>query len=402
MDKQNGAGQTGAVASQKARLYYLDWLRVLATLGVFLFHVSSVFSGAHYEVVNNETSDNLFIIGAFFYPWGMPLFFLVAGAASWFALRRRTASQFRLERGYRLLIPFLTGTLLLGPVQLYTSWRHLTETGVFDGSFLAFLVHRMPRIGPKWFGAFGYHMWFLGFLFAFALLALPIFMWLKGEDGRRLIGRIARLCAHRGGILVFILPPALARLGLQPFFPQLQDWADFFTYGLFFVMGYLLYSDERFCQAIRRDWPILLSVGIITTVAATAIGMSIKSFDVEQAPRTTSEFIMWGLIAVNGWCWVGLMLFVGMRFLNQDSKTLRYGQFTLLPFFLVHQPAILVVAYFVVQWQLPIVVKLLVVAVGAFALSIGLCELVIKRVSFLRILFGLKVKQPVEVQLAAA
>ena len=70
------------------------------------------------------------------------------------------------------------GDILLGPVQLYFSWRHRTETGVFDGSFPAFVVDKAPQIGPKWFGAYGYHMWFLGFLFAFSLLALPIFVWL--------------------------------------------------------------------------------------------------------------------------------------------------------------------------------------------------------------------------------
>lgn len=111
---------------------------------------------------------------------------------------------------------------------------------------------------------------------------------------------------------------------------------------------------------------------------------------------------MWGSMAVNGWCWVAFMLFVGMRVLNQDSMALRYGQFTLLPFFLVHQPAILVVAYFVVQWDLPFGTKLLAVALGAFALSIALCEFVIKRVSFLRILFGLKARRPAEVEIAPA
>jgi len=56
----------------------------------------------------------------------------------------------------------------------------------------------------------------------------------------------------------------------------------------------------------------------------------------------------------------------------------------------VHQPAILAIAYFVVQWQAPIAVKLPVVVLGAFLLSIGLVELVIKRVGFLRLIFGMK------------
>lgn len=382
--------RTGSSAQATVRLHYLDWLRVLATLGVFFFHAINVFSPAGFEINNAERSDLIMIIQVFFFPWGMPLFFLVAGAGSWFALRRRTAGQFTRERTLRLLIPFFTGTLLLGPVQLYLSWSHKSQTGVFTGSFSEFLVNRLPRIGPKYFGAFGYHMWFLGFLFAFSLLALPLLTWLKGEAGRRAVSRLAGLCGRRGAILLFILPIAAVRLGLQLFFPQAQDWADFFSHGTFFILGYLLFADERFLRAIRRDWLILLGVGIIAILAVMALGMSLETFDIENPPRTFWEFLMWGLIAVCGWCWTAFMLFIGMRYLDRNSKVLRYGLSVNLPFFVVHQPVILAVAYFVVQWQATVVFKLLVVALGAFAVSLGLTEWVIKRIGMLRVLFGMK------------
>jgi hypothetical protein len=60
-----------------------------------------------------------------------------------------------------------------------------------------------------------------------------------------------------------MLPLAVVRLGFQPFFPELQSWADFFAYGAFFVLGYLLFADERFSRAIRRDWPIMPTVGLV-------------------------------------------------------------------------------------------------------------------------------------------
>jgi glucan biosynthesis protein C len=381
--------ETGSSAQAAVRLHYLDWLRVLATLGVFLFHASNVFSGTGFEIANAESSDLILLILMFFYPWGMPLFFLVAGAASWFALRRRLAGQFTRERTFRVLVPFFTGTILLGPIQLYLSWLHRTQTGVFDGTLLDFVAVRLAYPFPKILGALGYHMWFLGFLFFFSLLALPLFIWLKGETGRGVVSRLARLCECRGAILLYILPPAVVRLGLQPFFPELQDLADFFYLGTFFVLGYLLFTDERFSRAIWRDWRILLGVGIAAWLAGAAIGYSF-GFDIEKAPRAFWEFLTWGLIAACGWCWTGFMLFIGMRYLDRDSKALRYGQATLLPFFLVHQPAILAVAYFVVQWEATIAIKLLVVVLGAFVVSIGLTELVIKRVGILRALFGMK------------
>jgi len=393
--------QADTAASRAARLHYLDWLRVIATLGVFFFHASNVFNGTRYEIQNPEGSDVIFMIDTFFFPWGMPLFFLVAGAGSWFALRRRSAGQFTRERTLRLLAPFLTGTILLGPIQLYLSWSHRTQTGVFGGSFLDFVSERLSYSVPKLFGAIGYHMWFLGFLFAYSLLALPLFVWLKGETGQRFVSRLAGLCEHRGVILLFILPLAVVRLGLHPFFPELQDWADFFSFGSFFVLGYVLFADERFSQAIRRDWRIILGVGIVAFLAAMAVGMSLEAFDVEVPPRTIWEFVLWGLVAACGWCWTAFMLFIGMRYLDRDSAALRYGQATLLPFFVVHQPAILVIAYFVVQWEAAVAIKLLVVIAGAFVVSIGITELVIKRVGILRAMFGMKTELPARSAMAS-
>lgn len=384
------SSQPGSAAQPAVRLYYLDWLRVLATVGVFLFHVLNVFGPTKFEINNAERSDAIMVVQGFFFPWGMPLFFLVAGAGSWFALRRRTPGQFTRERTLRILVPFLTGTLLLGPIQLFLSWSHRSHSGVFTGSFAEFLLDRLPRFGPKIFGAFGYHMWFLGFLFAYSLLALPLFSWLKGPTGRRVVARLAGLCERRGGILLLAIPPVVVRLALHPFFPLQQDWADFFAHGTFFVLGYLIFSDERFLRAIRRDWGILLGAGTAAMVAAMAILVFAVSFDVEKGPSTLPEFLLWGLMAVCGWCWTAFMLFIGMRYLNRDNRLLRYSLGANLPFFLIHQPAVLAVAYFVVQWNAGILPKLLVVAISAFAISLAFYQLLVRRVPQLQALFGVK------------
>jgi glucans biosynthesis protein C len=382
--------QAGGTGREGARLYYLDWLRVLATLGVFLFHASNVFNTAGFEIKNAEVSETIMFIQAFFFPWGMPLFFLVAGAGSWFALRRRTASQFTRERTLRLLVPFFTGTVLLGPLQLYLSWSHRTQTGVFAGSFAEFAGDRLSYPFPKILGGLGYHMWFLGFLFCFSLLALTLFVWLKGETGQRLVSRLADLCQRRGASLLFILPLAAVRVGLQPFFPRQQDWADFFYFGAFFVLGFLLFADERFLRAIRRDWPLLLAVGLVAFVAAAAVPIVTGEFDVEAAPRTLLDFAWWALFAACGWCGTALMLFVAMRYLDRDTQVLRYSLGAILPFFVVHQPVLLAIAYFVVQWDAGVLPKLVILVLSAFAISLGLYQFVIRRVALLRAMFGMK------------
>lgn len=95
------------------------------------------------------------------------------------------------------------------------------------------------------------------------------------------------------------------------------------------------------------------------------------------------------------------MLFIGMRYMDRDSRTLRYGQETLLPFFVLHQAVILVIAYYVVQWQASILVKFLVIALGAFAVSLGITEFIIKRIPILRTLFGMKTDKSPKAQVAS-
>lgn len=375
---------------QKTRLYYLDWLRVLAVLGVFLFHAVHPFDLTPWHIKNAEQSTAITVFIAFMFPWGMPFFFMLAGAGSWFALRRRSAGEFVRERFNRLLLPYLVGALLLMPVMLFFEWRHLVQRDLLSGPFVDFLLDRHGGFTPVWFGALGYHLWFLGFLFSFSLVGLPLFLWLKGERGRRLIDQVAAVARHRGALLLAIVPLAAVRLLLHPLFPQEHNWADFCFLLLFFVFGYLLYSDERFLHAVRRDWRIHLALGLITAVAGLALVAYTGDLDVESPPSSALDYLFWLLVVIDGWCWTLAVLAIGMRYLDFSYKLLDYGKNAIMPFFAFHQPVIIVVAYYVVQWEVGLPVKLFVVVTGSFLLTLGIYEFLIRRSPRLSQLFGMK------------
>jgi glucans biosynthesis protein C len=375
---------------QPARLYFLDWLRVIAILGVFLFHAVHPFDLTPWHIKNGEQSAVVTFFIAFLFPWGMPFFFLLAGASSWFALRRRTAGQFARERFHRLLLPFIGGSIFLMPVMLYFEWRHKLQTGVLTHPFVAFLLDRNQGFTPIWFGALGYHLWFLGFLFSFSLVCLPLFLWLKGDAGGLLMSHLAKMCEHRGALLLVFIPLAIIRLALQPFFPQEHNWADFFVQMAFFLFGYMLFSQQGFLHAIRRDWRINLGVGIGAAASALAIAASTGTLDVQAPPRTPLDILFWILISIDSWCWTLFFLFIGMRYLDYTNKYLEYGQDAILPFFVFHQPVIIILAYYAVQWQASLVMKLLVVVIGSFCVTLGIYEFLIHRITLLSQLFGMK------------
>lgn len=390
MQSEQTSPQPQSAEAKGARLHYLDWLRVIATLGVFLFHALNVFNTLDFHIKNAEQSDLITIFEGLLFPWGMPLFFMIAGTGSWFALRKRTGGQYLRERFNRLFIPFVVGSILLSPIQLWLEYNHKIQTGVVQGSFGQFLGTIPFDANPRFFGAFGYHLWFLAFLFLFALFTLPLFRWLKSDSGRRFVDGLARLCEHRGAILLFAIAPIAVRLATQPFFPYEHHWADFFTLMTFFALGFLLYADERFAKAILRDRWIILAAVLVSMVAAAYLSLTAENFDIEGKPHALSEFAMWGAITLNGWCWCIFMLYIGMRHLNFTNPFQQYAQTAILPFFVLHQPVIIILSYFVVQWNLGLWPKLLTVLVGAFAVCVGTYEFVIKRVGVLRAAFGMK------------
>jgi glucan biosynthesis protein C len=378
------------------RLHYLDWLRVVAILGVWIYHAVRPFVLQDWLINNAQRSAAVsFAFLIFLGSWGMPLFFLMAGAGSWFALRRRTGRQFAAERARRLVIPFVVGCILLSPVQFYLEWLH---KGWYRGSFLGFLPVLVEdrlqsivgRLSPRLFESLGSHLWFLGYLFTFSMLALPLFLWLKGERGRRAMAWLGTLGQRRGGLLAFLLPIAAVRLILQPFYPGYADWTDFGYMLVYFLCGYIVYADERFQRAVRRDGWLMFTVGALSTLVM-GVGLAFGGGERWVAdPRTPGFYLCWSLVAVNGWCWTLFALFFGMRWLDVRNRWLDYGQAMIVPFYVLHQPPIVVLAFFVVPWNAGIGAKLPVVVLGSFLATIGLCELLVRRIRPVRALFGMK------------
>ena len=82
-----------ATNSQK-RQYYIDALRVFAVFVLIIFHSSKPFDlYEDWNVFNEETTKAANLLQNTIYPWHMQLFILVAGASTWFALRKRTGRQ---------------------------------------------------------------------------------------------------------------------------------------------------------------------------------------------------------------------------------------------------------------------------------------------------------------------
>jgi peptidoglycan/LPS O-acetylase OafA/YrhL len=387
-----------ASSDSRTRLHYLDWLRVLALFGVFIFHTIRPFDFIDFHINNAELSLSATYFIVFFYPLGMPLFFMISGASTFFALKRRSIREYSIERVQRLFIPLIIGSIVLTPIQAYYEMLYKgLYVGTFlnflgDGTILEFIFTRVRAIGlnPKIFGALGYHLWFLGFLFLFSLMAIPIYRWLNGENGSCFIERLVKLVNNPVGIFLWVIPLTLTQIVINPSFPDQQDWADFLYHFLFFVYGYVLFSDQRFLKALKKKWWLILILSFTSSVLILST-VSTNFIDPVSTPLSMIDLLIkWGVFSINSWFWTILLLLIGMRYLDFTNNWLKYGKEAILPFFLIHHPIIIVIAFYVVQWNTNISLKLLSILGCSLIITLGIFELVIKRIHILGDLLGVK------------
>jgi peptidoglycan/LPS O-acetylase OafA/YrhL len=378
------------------RRYDIDWLRVMAVLLLIYFHTARLFNTREdFYVKNNEFSDGLDTFITFVHQWHMPLFFLVSGAATWFALGFQTGCRYAWERVRRLIVPLAFGAAVIVPPQVYCmrlggrAYGH-SNSYEFHGSYFRFYPHFFDGIAPEgnWEWA---HLWFLAYLFVFSMLALPLFLALRKEIGQRLISRLATLCERRRAIFLLAIPLAIIQAALRARWPGWQnlydDWANFLFYITFFLYGYLLCSDVRFGQALERNRRVSLAMGIISFSAILAL----RSAGAAPAP---DHLIRWALYMVlhgfNSWFWIVAILGFGRKYMNFTNRILRYANEAALPFYIFHQTVIVVIGYYVVRWNMGVTGKYLFITTASLVATVILYDLLVRRTAVTRFLFGMK------------
>ena len=76
--------------------------------------------------------------------------------------------------------------------------------------------------------------------------------------------------------------------------------------------------------------------------------------------------------------------------MNFRNRALDYASQAVLPFYILHHTVMYAVGYYVIQWESGVAFKYAAIATGSLAIIITLYEFGVRRVRFLRFLFGMK------------
>ena len=386
-----------------ARRNHIDWLRVGATFLLFIFHVAMVFNPApFFHIRNSDISFFFLILCGFISLWHMPLFFFLAGWSIFSSLSSRGVGRFLRERCLRLGVPLIAGCILLIPPIKYLELRSgmdANHTGLYiaeelQGSFVQVIPSGLPVMEsfnesfleflPTFFSQslrFTWaHLWFIAYLFVFTVCLLPIFLVLLRRH--KVLENVATFWVY-----LPILPLALIQVFLRPHYLGLQnlynDWANVAFFSTFLLAGFLIAQHRGLEEVVNREWRRAFCIG----------GASVLLLLLAVLEVFSSEPTLLALSAVAGWCFV--LGFIGLAhdFLSFRNKLLNYLSESAFPVYILHQSAIVLIGYPLIQstWSIPVKFFLLVIA--SLMSTLAIYHYLIRSNSVGRFLCGMRGKE---------
>ncbi len=345
------------------RRHDIDWLRVIAIGFLLIYHIAIIFQPwAMFLgfIRSDESMEGLWKLMSILNVWRIPLLFFVSGMGVYFAIQKRNWKELLLERSKRILLPYIFGIIAIVP--------------------LHFLIFQEYYDLPLGYYAHQGHLWFLGNIFAYVLTLFPIFFYLKKIWHGRFMEILSSFMGNPLGPLSISVFFVLETIIVKPqvFEMYAETWHGFFLGLLAFFFGFLfVYSGKTFWQTVLKwKW---LYLGL--AVAFYLVRLTLFNL---EAPGY--------LMAVESNCWILSIFGFGYKYLNKPGKTLTYLSQAAYPVYIIHMFVLYAGAMIILPLEMPVLLKF--VAIVAFT-GIGcflIYEFIIRRISILRPLFGLKWK----------
>ena len=372
------------------RRYDLDWLRVIAFGLLIFYHVGMYYVTWGWHVKSPYESDFLEPAMMLLNPWRLPLLFVISGIAVRYAAEKMAAGPFAWSRFKRLMIPLLFGSFFIVPPQTYFELlgKGAIEPGYWDFYKLYVDFGRHWGVTTPTYN----HLWYVMYVLIYTLIAIPLLAIGKRIPLPAIVGRVF---ASPLVLLLPVIPFLVYRFTLDTQFAETHDFmndpAGHARYGTWFLLGMMCAKSEQFWQGVQSYWRIALGLAIATGAVLTPIWADWDSMAPEGAAMQTARafrvFYMW-------WVIVGLFG-LGERYLNKKSKALSYFTEAVFPYYILHQTLIILIGVALAPHRVGAVPEFLLVASGTAFGCYALHEYVIRRIGFLRPLFGLKAAIPV-------
>lgn len=389
------------------RRYDLDWIRVGAFFLLILYHVGMLYVSWDFHVKSPRIVEALQPFMMLTSPWRLTLLFLVSGAATRFMVDGFAAkgglAGWRLagSRILRLLPPLVFGMLVIVPPQSYYEiLQALIGFGVPDPAHSPYLQDfwvKYVTASGNWCDDTGClttptwnHLWFVAYLLPYGLI-VALLVGLAGGALGPLQRGLERALSGWGLLVWPIVWLAILRFTLAPLFEithaLTDDWYNHALSFSVYLFGFLIARSE----GLKADFIRLRQPALILAVlgwAGWALYAWIWRAD-DAMPPEALRMAMRGVYAVDQWAWIAAILGYGARYLNRGGPVLRYLSAGVFPFYIVHQTAIIVAAWYLMPLRLPLALEAGLVIAATFTTCFLTWEIA-RRLGWFGLLLGVR------------
>ncbi|MEO8793918.1 MAG: acyltransferase family protein [Daejeonella sp.] len=378
-----------SLPGSSSRLHYLDWLRVIAFTILIISNSARVFGTDHWWIQNSKNSILIDHILIFVGQWRMPLLFLISGSTIAIVLKRKSLDRFLEDRVIRILIPLFAGMLLVIPLQIYFIW-------LSEGYNYSFIQFYSGILELKWFpngNLHWLHLWYLAFIFIYTLALIPFLSLIRSGDSQKFLSYVSKGLEHPVLFFMVVIIFQIPFYILETLMPgsnltQLAFNFSFFAFGVFFL------TRRNLIFTIQKNRTYNFYVGTAFSIflylffwSERGNGSSILNSGLSGEIEIKVRLI---LSTINRWLWLLTILGYASKYLNFSHKALNYANSAVYPFYILNQTVIVVLAYYVVNLDISVFFKFLIILSATF-ISIGiLYEYVIKKTFLTRLVFGMK------------
>ena len=363
------------------RLFFLDWLRILAFAALVVYHVGMYYVSWDFHVKSPQAGPGLEPWMKLSEPWRMSLLFMVSGAATAHWLKAGPSFALVRRRSAYLMAPLLMGVVFIVPPQ---SYFEVVQKFGFTGDFGAFL--RLYFTGYPGFCSAGQclilptwnHLWFLPYLWVYTLLMCAVVAFWPTAW----VTTARRLGLAQSGFGLLLWPALLlflARLALFARFPSTHAlWGDWFNHTVYFAMFAL--------GAVFATQPAVWARLAALRRPALALAVLFWAVLVFLRPAKPAEH---AVVAIYQWSALVAAFGFAKVHLNHDSPIRKRLTEAVFPVYVLHQTVIIVASQWLLMFQLAPLVEGPILVVAAFVVSYAGYEIV-RRIRVLRPWFGLK------------
>lgn len=385
------------IASPPARQSYLDWLRIAAILGVFFFHAAMPFvQDENWHIYNKERSDLFSEFNFWLARFRMPLLFFISGAVSYYMLIKYNGKYFIKQRFLRLLIPLLFGMLVIVPPQIYLERVNQGFTGSYWQFYpTIFEGIPYPEGNTSW-----HHLWFILYLFVYDLISVPLFKWLLFGKGKKFTEEKLGWVAKGKNIYLLMIPSIFIFASLTLKYPGTNalvgDWCMLIYWYLFVILGYLIMCNQQLVESMVRNrrFSMLLAFGSLVLMNVIRWNdlrpSQILGEDWQQHPLTYLYLAVYPLIT---WSWIMMLVGYAKKYIDRPHRIHQYMNQAIYPYYILHQTIIVILAFYVVKTEEPVLTKYLFIVIVALVLCFFIYHTLIKPYNMMRVLFGMKPKK---------